>query len=62
MSNFIICMPVAYSAGYAAAHTTHTHPNTRGRHRANREYDHHPKPGSPEAEIMELFKNPRDWV
>lgn len=26
------------------------------------EYDHHPKPGSKEEEIMEYFKNPRDWV
>lgn len=26
------------------------------------QYDHTPEPGSPEAEIMDCFKNPRDWV
>jgi len=26
------------------------------------EYCHEPKEGSPEAEITEVFKNPRDWV
>jgi coproporphyrinogen III oxidase len=26
------------------------------------EYDHHPVPGSPEAEISALFKNSPDWV
>jgi len=26
------------------------------------EYDHHPEEGSKEAEILHLFKNPRDWV
>jgi coproporphyrinogen III oxidase len=26
------------------------------------EYDHHPEPGSPEAEIMEAFRHPREWV
>lgn len=25
-------------------------------------YDARPEEGSPEAEIMEVFKNPRDWV
>jgi len=25
-------------------------------------YDHHPAPGSPEAEILDAFKNPREWV
>jgi coproporphyrinogen III oxidase len=26
------------------------------------EYDHRPVEGSPEAEIMEAFKSPREWV
>lgn len=26
------------------------------------EYDHHPAAGSPEAEILDCFKTPRDWV
>ena len=26
------------------------------------EYDHHPEPGTPEAEFLEVCKNPRDWV
>jgi len=26
------------------------------------EYDHKPAPGSPEAEIMDAFKKPREWV
>jgi len=26
------------------------------------EYDHRPAPGSPEAEIMECFRSPREWV
>ena len=26
------------------------------------QYSHIPEPGSPEAEIMEVFKSPRDWV
>ncbi|CAM9751067.1 unnamed protein product [Ascophyllum nodosum] len=26
------------------------------------EYDHHPEEGSREAEIMEVFKKPRDWI
>lgn len=26
------------------------------------EYDHHPVEGSPEAEIMDAFKNPREWL
>lgn len=26
------------------------------------EYDHSPEPGSPEAEFLEVCKNPRDWV
>lgn len=26
------------------------------------EYDHQPKEGSREAEIMEVFKTPREWV
>lgn len=26
------------------------------------EYNHHPEPGSPEAEILDVFKNPRDWM
>mmetsp|Transcript_685 Transcript_685/g.1291 ORF Transcript_685/g.1291 Transcript_685/m.1291 type:complete len:342 (+) Transcript_685:509-1534(+) len=26
------------------------------------EYDHHPEEGSPEAEIMDAFKHPREWV
>lgn len=25
-------------------------------------YDHHPKPGSPEADMLEVLENPRDWV
>lgn len=26
------------------------------------EYDHHPEPGTPEAELMEHYLTPRDWV
>ena len=26
------------------------------------EYDHHPAPGSPEHEIMQVFKHPRNWI
>ena len=26
------------------------------------EYDHHPKGGSPEAQLIEVLKNPRDWL
>lgn len=26
------------------------------------EYDHHPQPGSPEEEILKIFRNPRDWI
>mmetsp|Transcript_10017 Transcript_10017/g.18783 ORF Transcript_10017/g.18783 Transcript_10017/m.18783 type:complete len:392 (+) Transcript_10017:118-1293(+) len=26
------------------------------------EYDHNPEPGSPEAEFLEICRNPRDWV
>lgn len=26
------------------------------------EYDHHPEPGSPEAELTEVFLKPQDWV
>lgn len=26
------------------------------------EYDHHPQPGSKEHEILQIFKNPVDWV
>ena len=26
------------------------------------EYDHQVTPGSPEAEIMDAFKNPREWI
>ncbi|CAN0509711.1 unnamed protein product [Ectocarpus sp. 12 AP-2014] len=26
------------------------------------EYDHQPEEGSREAEIMEVFKTPREWV
>ncbi|EKX45131.1 plastid coproporphyrinogen oxidase [Guillardia theta CCMP2712] len=26
------------------------------------EYDHRPEPGSKEAEVLEVFRNPRDWV
>ena len=26
------------------------------------EYNHSPKDGTPEAEIMDAFKNPREWV
>ena len=26
------------------------------------EYDHHPEPGSPEADIMDAFKHAREWV
>jgi len=26
------------------------------------EYDHKPAEGSPEAEALEVFKNPRDWL
>lgn len=26
------------------------------------QYDHHPAPGSKEEEMMEILKNPRDWV
>jgi len=26
------------------------------------EYDHHPKSGSPEAELLDACKNPREWV
>jgi coproporphyrinogen III oxidase len=26
------------------------------------EYDHHPEPGSPEAEFLDAAKNPREWV
>ena len=25
-------------------------------------YDHHPEPGSREAELLEVLKHPRDWV
>lgn len=26
------------------------------------EYDFHPEEGSPEAEIMQVFKHPREWA
>lgn len=26
------------------------------------QYDHHPEEGSREAEILEAFRNPREWV
>lgn len=26
------------------------------------EYDHHPLPGSPEADFIDACKHPRDWV
>ncbi|MBT5856093.1 oxygen-dependent coproporphyrinogen oxidase [bacterium] len=26
------------------------------------QYDHHPEPGSPEADLVEVLQNPRDWV
>jgi len=26
------------------------------------EYDHHPEPGTPEAEFLEACRNPREWV
>ena len=25
-------------------------------------YDHHPEPGSPEAELVAVLENPKDWV
>ena len=25
-------------------------------------YDHHPEPGSPEAKLVDVLKNPKDWV
>lgn len=25
-------------------------------------YDHHPEPGTPEAELLEVLKNPREWA
>ncbi len=25
-------------------------------------YDHHPEPGTPEAELIEVLENPRDWL
>jgi len=25
-------------------------------------YDHHPEPGSPEAELVVVLENPKDWV
>lgn len=25
-------------------------------------YDHHPQPGTPEAELIEVLQNPRDWL
>ena len=25
-------------------------------------YDHHPEPGSPEAKLVDILKNPKDWV
>ena len=31
-------------------------PQTRWR------YDHHPNPGTPEAKLVEVLRNPRDWA